>query len=74
MPRRIPGPGQLVRGTRSGRSVTALIDLIGRSLGVAHHLGAARRPSHVSRPETLPTLRFYGGLALLKFNRRAASA
>ncbi len=30
MPRRIPKPGQPVRGSRSGRPVMALIDLIGR--------------------------------------------
>jgi DNA-binding HxlR family transcriptional regulator len=30
MPRRTPKPGQAVRGSRSGRPVMALIDLIGR--------------------------------------------
>jgi DNA-binding HxlR family transcriptional regulator len=30
MPRRTPQPGQPVRGSRSGRPVMALIDLIGR--------------------------------------------
>ena len=43
----MPKPGKAVRGSKSGRPIMALLDLLGSALDIANSVGDASGGSHV---------------------------